>query len=268
MGSKVHDGRGFWHRVRGAWRRRKRGLFDSTALAACETLLLVSFISTSPARNPRSLGGSLSTLMCIDSKPRLMMPYGLVRKSDAVAIIQRFILDVSAAGFQGCFRMNNGGAFTSREFVKLYNDAKIRREYTALDTPKQHAVVKNAIWRTMKVVYAARREALRLSPAADLTSIPHLYDSWGRLWLESAIGAADSFDRSSTIVNPERLSPYHVFTGKPQHLELVPSLQSGTIGVNCLSKKDVQWVPCSCLNTENNYSSTTVKALKVSTRVA
>ena len=245
---------------------RRASVSRRHGLRAGAVLDVVHLDLTGP--HPRTLGGSYYMLMCVDSKSRLMMPYGLVRKSDTLAMVKRFIADVSAIGFPRCFRMDNGSEFLSREFTSFCDDAGIRREYTAPGTPQQNAVVENAIWRVMKAGHAARREALRLFPSAGITRVPHLNENLDTLWLEAAVWAADCFNRSATTANPGRISPYEVFSGKRPHLQLVPFMQPGMMRVHRSTKSAVQSVPCFFLNNGRNHSTAAVKVLRASTGFA
>lgn len=49
---------------------------------------------------------------------------------------------------------------------------------------------------------AARCDASRVFPAKDHTPLPALGDILDPIWLESAVWAADGFNRPATMANP------------------------------------------------------------------
>ena len=200
---------------------RRAGIPRHLGLRASTVLGIVHLDLTGP--HPRTLGGSTYMLACVDSKSRFMMLYGLARKADTLAKVKRYIADVSAIGSPQCFRMDNGGEFTSAAFAGFCDESRIRREYTAPDTPKHNAVAENAIWRVMKAGHAARREAFRLFPDAGIEHIPHLGKDLELLWLEAAVWAADGFNRSATTANPAKTPPYRVLPGRLRRSRLSPS---------------------------------------------
>ena len=109
-----------------------------------------------------SLGGSVYLITFVDSASRWMRPYGMRRKSETTAYVQKFIADTNGMGKPNCFRTDNGAEFISRDYVDCCDSAGIRREYTAPGKPQQNAVVESVIWRAMKGGHAARLEIGRL----------------------------------------------------------------------------------------------------------
>lgn len=79
-----------------------------------------------------------------DSKSRFVVLHGLSRKADTLANVKHYIADVSVVGAPRCFRTNNGGELTPAAFATLCDESRIRREYTAPDTPKYNVIVENA----------------------------------------------------------------------------------------------------------------------------
>ncbi|CAM9694099.1 unnamed protein product, partial [Pylaiella littoralis] len=62
-----------------------------------------------------SFGGSACTCWSAWTANRGSIPvYGLRRKADTLALVKRFVADVSYIGAPACFRTDNGGEFTSK----------------------------------------------------------------------------------------------------------------------------------------------------------
>ena len=90
-------------------------------------------------------------------------------KFDTTKYAKRFLVDMNCMKTPECFRMDDGGEFTSREFAEFCDAFGIHREYTTPDTPKQNGVVDSAIWRAFKGGYAAHRRILS-NPHVDLSA--------------------------------------------------------------------------------------------------
>lgn len=54
-------------------------------------------------------------LVCVDSKPRLMMVRGLRRTANTLEKVKRFIADVSVVGAPGYVPVDNGEVLTSTD---------------------------------------------------------------------------------------------------------------------------------------------------------
>ncbi|CAB1102000.1 unnamed protein product [Ectocarpus sp. CCAP 1310/34] len=142
--------------------------------------------------------------MFVDSFSRWMKLYGMRRKSDTLAFVQKFLADMSGTGVPRSFWMDNGGEFVSRDFIAFCDNAGIRRTYTAPGTPQQNGPAESAIWRVNKAGHAARLEAPRLFPKIDFTRVPGFGRDGERLWRESCHWAAGGFNRSPTKANVGR----------------------------------------------------------------
>ncbi|CAB1101054.1 unnamed protein product [Ectocarpus sp. CCAP 1310/34] len=65
-------------------------------------------------------------IMFVDSFSRWMKLYGMRRMSDTLALVKKFLADVSGTGVPRSFRMDNGGDFVSRDFIAFCDNAGIR----------------------------------------------------------------------------------------------------------------------------------------------
>lgn len=70
--------------------------------------------------------------------------YGMKRKSETTAYVQKFVTDMNPMGRPHCFCTDKGGEFTSRSYVDYGDSVGIRREYTAPNKPQQNSVVESA----------------------------------------------------------------------------------------------------------------------------
>ena len=119
-------------------------------------------------------------IVFVDSASRWMRPYGMRRKSETAAYVQKFIADMNGMGRPNCFRTDNGGESISRDYVDYCDSVWVHHECTAPGKPHQNAVVESAIWRAMKGGHAARLEIGRLFPDVDLGKIPFWQPSVAR----------------------------------------------------------------------------------------
>ena len=71
-----------------------------------------------------SVGGSHYLVMFVDGASRWMQPHGMRNKSETTAYVQ-FLADANTMGRPLCLRKDNGGKFTGRSFVELFDAAGI-----------------------------------------------------------------------------------------------------------------------------------------------
>ena len=169
-----------------------------------------------------SMGGSVYLIMFVDSASSWMRPYGMRKESETTTYVRKFVADMNNMERPHCFRTDNGGEFTRRDYVDFCDSAGICREYTAPGKPQQNAVVESAIWRAMKGGHAARRETRRMFPDVELGRIPNLGTNGNRLWLEAVLWGADCFNRSATKANTGWRSPYKCFLSQFSYRDYRP----------------------------------------------
>ena len=58
-------------------------------------------------------------IIFIDSASRWMRQYGMRNKSETVTYTRKFVANMTNMGQPRCFRMDNGGGFTSRGYVEF-----------------------------------------------------------------------------------------------------------------------------------------------------
>ena len=133
-------------------------------------------------RYEASVGESVYLIMFVERASRWMRPYGMRRKFENTALVQKFLADMNGMGRPNCSRTDNGGEFISADYVEYLDSAGIRREYTA----PRNVVVESAIWRAIEGGHAARLEIGRLFPDVDLGKIPFVGATGNRLWIEAA----------------------------------------------------------------------------------
>ena len=78
-----------------------------------ETVLIDLF-----ARYEASLGGSVYLIMFVERASRWMRPYGMRRKSENTAYVQKCLADMNGMGRSNCFRTDNGGEFISADYAE------------------------------------------------------------------------------------------------------------------------------------------------------
>ena len=93
-----------------------------------------------------SMGGSVYLIMFVESASRWMRPYEMRKKSETTTYVRKFVADMNYMGRRHCFHTDNGGEFTSRDYVEFCDSAGTCRDYTAPGKPQHNAVVESAIW--------------------------------------------------------------------------------------------------------------------------
>ena len=102
-----------------------------------------------------------------------------------------------------CLRSDNGGEYTSGEFISFCLEKGIRRELTIPDTPQQNGIAERN-WRTLFEMTRAMLKTANLS------------NKW---WGRAIITAAYTKNRTLTKSNNEPITPEELFTGKRPNLK-------------------------------------------------
>ena len=102
------------------------------------------------------MGGSVYLIMFVNSASRWMRPYGMRRKSETTAYVQKFLADMNGVVRPSFFPTDNGGEFISRGYVDYCDSVGIRRECTAPRQVRQNAVIESAIRRAMDMRRVSR----------------------------------------------------------------------------------------------------------------
>ena len=170
-------------------------------------------------------------MIFVDSGTRLQRPYGAREKSAAaiLSVVKRF---VAGMGVPRAFHTDNGTGYSNSMFVDFCSGLGIRRGFTASYTPQQKGPVKRAISRAFEAGHAARFGVPQPYPYIGLEEVRDCTDATGTsLWLESLLWASEYFNRDTTSVNDEWLSPHESVYGSHPHLPLLPFLQPAYHGV-------------------------------------
>jgi hypothetical protein len=90
----------------------------------------------------RSLGGSLYYIIFIDDYSRMAWLYLLKSKDEVFSKFQEFKAEIQNLMNKKIkkLRLDNGGKYTSKEFVSFYKSTGIRREMTIPHNPQQNGV--------------------------------------------------------------------------------------------------------------------------------
>ena len=173
-------------------------------------------------QQPRSAGGAQYLMMIVDDYSRTEWPYFLKRKSDVPMASASFLADINARGTPSiveCIRSDNVGEFTKPEFVALFNDRGIRREYTPVNSPKHDGVVERRIAMTLELGMAPRLVASRLFGDAKRPPTQPL-------WAGACKYASGVINMTARIRDkPDMHSPQRKFHGRPPFARLLPFLK-------------------------------------------
>jgi transposase InsO family protein len=117
--------------------------FPSNNNRSKETLDLINSDVCSPMP-VRSLGGSLYYVTFIDDYSRKTWLHLLKSKDEVFNKFQEFKAEIENLTNKkiNTLRIDNGGEYTSKEFVALFKSAGIRRELTIPHNPQQNGVAK------------------------------------------------------------------------------------------------------------------------------
>lgn len=156
---------------------------------------------------------------CVGGVTCLVTPYGIRRKSNVPWKVQRFIAD---HGAPGCFRSDNGREFTSAEYISIWDQRVIRREYMGGGSPKQNGLVESSITRAPKGGHIGRLEAPLLYPRMKLHEIPTVHTPDMKYFRrEHVVWAAKWSKRLATTGNSGMALLHKVHHGVVPRLDLL-----------------------------------------------
>ena len=101
-----------------------------------------------------------------------------------------------------CLRSDNGGEFTSNEFLELCEDHEIKRQFFTAKTPQRNGVVE----RKNKTVQEATRTMLNEAKLSD------------SFWREAVYTVVYILNRGQLKVNKEK-TPYELLYGSPNSVK-------------------------------------------------
>ena len=214
-----------------------------------------------------SLGGNLYMFYGVDHATGYIVNYGLRRKSEALAVFKRCVVDMAhkAGTAVKCVRGDCDALWTSRGFVEFCDSMGIAREHSPPGAQQYNGVAESAIQRCNKVGMASRRSALRRLGPEGFWCIEGMDPRGDRLWAESAKDAAQKLNQSASPSNPGRASPQELFTKKKGPFRVLPFLQEGFMSVTPLNKLENRAVRVFFLNGGDNHASCTVKVINAAT---
>ena len=148
-----------------------------------------------------SLGGNLYMFYGVDHATGYIVNYGLRRKSEALAVFKRCVVDMAhkAGTAVKCVRGDCDALWTSRGFVEFCDSMGIAREHSPPGAQQYNGVAESTIQRCNKVGMASRRSALRrLGPEGFRAS---------KAWTPAATGSGPSRRKTRHRSSTNRLLP-------------------------------------------------------------
>ncbi|KAL0405347.1 UNVERIFIED_CONTAM: Retrovirus-related Pol polyprotein from transposon RE2 [Sesamum latifolium] len=115
--------------------------YEKSNFRAKEPLELIHSDVFGPVRQA-SIGGMKYMVTFIYDFSRYVWVYFMKNKSETLTKFKEFKKSVETEIGRGvwCLRTNNGGEYTSDEFLDFIREAKIRQQFTCPNTPQQNAV--------------------------------------------------------------------------------------------------------------------------------
>lgn len=107
--------RACFSRVVLVWRQRGRGLGCRGIQHLAQGSLLIGLDGPHEA----SVGESVYLIMLVSSASRSMQPHGMINESETATHVRKFVAGMIKMRWPHCFRMDKGGEFTSRGYVKF-----------------------------------------------------------------------------------------------------------------------------------------------------
>jgi transposase InsO family protein len=124
----------------------------------------------------KSIGGSLYYVTSIDDYSRKTWLYLLKKKDEVFSKFQEFKAEIEnlASKKIKTLRANNGGEYTSKEFVAFCKSARIRKEITIPHNPQQNGVAERknrSVEETVKAIMNDQGLSMYLWGEATMTTI-------------------------------------------------------------------------------------------------
>ena len=200
----------------------------------------------------------------VDAATGYIANYALRRKSDAVAVFRRCIVDLAhkTGTSMRSVRGNCDSLWTSNDFRDFCSTMGIAVQRSTPGAQQYNRVVKNAIQRCNKIAMASRRAAERRLGPGGFSCVRGLDARGDKLWAESAKDAALKLNQAASHSNPGRASLQELFTGKKVAFLMVPFFQYGFMYREGRSKLDDKAVPCYFLNAGDNHADCCVMVLR------
>lgn len=107
--------------------------------------------------------------------------------------------------------------------MEVYNHYCVRHEYTARDSLQFNRAAERGLDIIQKVTNSARTLAPVFYPHAEIPTSK-------RLWAEGMLWACDFVNRRATAANPNRTSPYEIWSGTVALLQTMTSFVPGFAG--------------------------------------
>ncbi|KAL0402266.1 UNVERIFIED_CONTAM: Retrovirus-related Pol polyprotein from transposon RE2 [Sesamum latifolium] len=115
--------------------------YEESNFRVKEPLELIHSDVFGPVRQA-SIGGMKYMVTFIDDFSRYVWVYFMKNKSETLTKFKEFKKSAEAEIGRGvrCLRTDNGGEYTSDEFLDFIREAKIRQQFTCPNTPQQNGV--------------------------------------------------------------------------------------------------------------------------------
>lgn len=179
--------------------KQTRRPFPSKATYSADKVLQLVHGDLCGPITPATSGGNKYFLLLVDDFSRAMWVYMIRNKNDALDAFKKFCLLVED-GLEKKIRIlrtDRGGEFTSKEFEKYCEEARIARHYTAPYSPQQNGVVER---RNRTVVEMARSFLKEMKMPAEM-------------WGEAVRHSVYILNRLPTRAVSGK-TPYEAWTGK------------------------------------------------------
>jgi transposase InsO family protein len=140
-------------------------------------------------------------MLLVDDYTRMTAVFFLRKKSEAFKHfkIYKEMVETEMDLKIKCLRSDNGGEFTSKEFMDLCGEHGIKRQFSAARTPQQNGVVE----RKNKIVQEMARTMLKDSKLSDI------------FWAQAVHTIVHILNKGMLRSNSDK-TPYELWKGRPK----------------------------------------------------
>jgi hypothetical protein len=183
--------------------KQTRTKFKSKEYSMTKPLEIVHIDLCGPTRT-KGLNGKQYFMLLVDDYTRMIVVFFLRKKSEAFKHfkIYKEMVETEMDLKIKCLRSENGGEFTSKEFMDLFGEHGIKRQFSAARTPQQNGVVE----RKNRTIQEMARTMLKDSKLSDI------------FWAQAVHTTVHILNRGMLRSNSDK-TPYELWKGRLENVK-------------------------------------------------